>query len=533
MVNSWKELTLREKIGQTVVILGDPEEEIRQHGSLEAFLDKYPVGGVFVGGEIIKDATEGYDNVRAATKAYRKASRTPMLFASDMENGCGSMVKGLTPFPYLMSLGAAGSEQLAYDYGKGTALESKFVGVNWTFSPVSDLNLNRLNPITNIRAVSDQADLTQRLLKQVVRGMQEHGLAAGAKHFPGDGVDYRDQHLITTMNSLSREEWLEQHGAVFKALIDDGLYSIMTGHICLPAFQTPTEDGRYLPSTLSYELTTELLKAQLGFKGVVVSDALIMGGYLGWYERTQADIECLKAGTDMLLWPTMDYFDRMETAIASGEVSIERLDDAVERVWEMKRKLGVLDEQPKDYIELDNRSRQAVRDTAREVAEKSITLLRDKGGKLPLNKNAINKALVVGIVQHDPLYEDMKAVQEELAAYGIETDMRRNISFTRLAETEGEYDLIIYALASRPHMPMGPLNFTKAEADSIWASLSTAKEKSIVISFGSPYFYNEYFEAAPVYLNAYSPIDASFRAAVRALLGEIPCAGQSPVKLRL
>src|SRR5690606_33233501 len=159
---------------------------------------------------------------------------------------------------------------------------------------------------TNIRAVSDRADLATRLLRQVVRGMQDNGLAATAKHFPGDGVDYRDQHLVTTRNSLSAEEWLAQHGAVFQALIDDGVYSIMTVHIVPPAFQTPEPDGRYLPCTLSYELTTELLKNKLGFEGVVVSDALIMGGYLGWYERTRADLECFKAGTDMLLWPTMD-----------------------------------------------------------------------------------------------------------------------------------------------------------------------------------------------------------------------------------
>src|SRR5690606_16334650 len=146
----------------------------------------------------------------------------------------------------------------------------------------------------------------------------------------------RDQHLVTTCNSLPWEEWMATYGAIFRAIIDSGVASIMTGHITLPAYQKERMDGGYLPATLSYELTTSLLKEQLGFQGVVVSDALIMGGFSGWYEPTRAELECFKAGTDVLLWPSLDYFDNMEKAIERGEISMERLDDAVSRVWAMK-----------------------------------------------------------------------------------------------------------------------------------------------------------------------------------------------------
>ncbi|MBC8079770.1 MAG: glycoside hydrolase family 3 protein [Gorillibacterium sp.] len=528
-MDAWKKLSLREKIGQTVVTNGNPQAEIKAYGSLEAFLNKFPIGGVFVGGEIIKDLTLEAGQVREAVKAYKLASPIPMLFASDMENGCGSMVRGLTPFPYLMALGATGSEALAYDYGKATALEALSIGVNWTFSPVADLNQNRFNPITNIRAVSDDPELTRRLLVQVVKGMQANGLSATAKHFPGDGIDYRDQHLVTTANSLTFDQWIHNHGAVFKSLIDAEVNSIMTGHITLQHFQEKKIDGRFPPATLSYELTTTLLKQKLGFRGVVVSDALIMGGFLGWFERAQAEIECFKAGTDMLLWPLPGYMDSMEQAIQSGEISIDRLNDAVARIWRMKHERNLFGEDT-GFNALNEQERIYIQTTAEKVAEQSITLLRDQHAILPLKLQGINKVLIVGITAHDPTFVEMGILQQELQTRGIETNLQRNISFSEV-ELATDYDWIIYALSTRPHQPMGPVNFSGHEAGAIWASLSAHRYKSIVISFGSPYFYVDYYAAAPIYINAYNSIPASFVAVIKALFGEISFVGRSPVSM--
>ena len=149
--------------------------------------------------------------------------------------------------------------------------------------PVADLNINPFNPIINIRSISDDPDKAIRLLSQQIKELQQHGVAATIKHFSGDGVDYRDQHLTTTTNSLSLTEWKRYHGKVFRALIDSGIACIMPGHINLPAYQKVKLNGFYPPATLSKELLTNVLKKEMGFKGVIVSDAIVMGGFRGWY----------------------------------------------------------------------------------------------------------------------------------------------------------------------------------------------------------------------------------------------------------
>ncbi|MBB6637657.1 glycoside hydrolase family 3 protein [Cohnella thailandensis] len=531
------DLSVREKIGQTVVLLSGRAREIEMEGSLEAFLAKYPVGGFFVGAEIIKDVmtSNSFEQVKEATEQYQSATKIPLIFASDLENGCGSMIPGLTKLPFPMALGAAKSEQLAYDYGKATALEARLAGVNWTFSPVADLNVNRFNPITCIRAISDKPSWTIPLLKAVVRGMQDHGLAATAKHFPGDGCDYRDQHLTTTVNSLSREEWLAQHGAVFQALIDDGLASIMTGHISLPSFQSETVlGGRFLPATLSAELSDTLLKRQMGFKGAIVSDALIMGGYLKWYERSDAYLRTLKAGTDLMLWPELTYFETVERALETGELTMERLDDAVERVLRMKRRFGVLasEEEPRPVPveEEDSAAIEAFASrTSQQVAERSLTLVRDEIGLLPAKPDAVRKVLIVGITPSNADYEELSALGETFKRRGIEAETIRGVWYEDLIKREPEFDLIVYAPILRHHHPMGPLAFSADEASACWSALTAGRSKSVVVSFGSPYVIADYFDMAPVAVNAYSNVPSSHEAFVRALLGEIPFAGVAPV----
>jgi len=522
-------LSLREKIGQTVVL---NEPDIRNVGDLTAFFSRYPVGGMFVGSEVIKDAEDSRAGVTARTRELAAANAgLPLVFASDMENGCGSMVEGLTPFPHQMALGATGSEKLAYDYGRYTALESRSVGVQWTFSPVADLNVNRFNPITNIRSVGDDPALAKRLLVNVVKGMQDHGLAACAKHFPGDGMDYRDQHQTTTVNPLSKAEWMQMHGGVFKRLIDEGVYTIMTGHITLPACQTVFKDDRFLPATLSHELSTVLLKQELGFKGVIVSDALTMGGFIKWFERTQSLIECFKAGSDMLLWPDLAYFDAMEKAIESGEVSMVRLDDAVGRVLVMKEKLGLLSAGYPAQLPISAADSNATRGLAREVAEQSLTLVRDRQGFLPVSKFNAGKVLVVAITMDDKAFERFNVLKHALEAHGSSVTIMRSVWYTDLDRVAADFDLILYAIESSPHKPMGPLNFWGREAAGIWSSLACGREKSLVVSFGSPYFCAEYFDAADVFVNAYSSMPATQEAFVRALFGEIGFTGKSPVKL--
>ena len=517
------DLSLREKILQTVVIKVDKDNFVTDQ-----------VGAAFFFGEIITEADEmGLECARNTLARYVDNAKIPILITSDFENGCGSMLKGLTPLPYLMGLGAANSEKLAYNYGKATALEARSVGANWSFSPICDLNINPRNPLVNVRGIGDDPDHAIRLLKQVIRGMQENGLAACAKHYPGDGLDYRDQHIVTTNNDLPFEDWKKQSGRVFQAMIDEGVYSIMAGHITLPDYQKEVfSNGMKLPATLSHELITNLLKKEMGFRGVVVTDALRMGGFLGWYEsKRRSEIESFKAGCDMMLWPTKHYVDDMVQAVENGYIPMERLDDAVTRILEMKEKMGLF-QSDNHAVELKEEQRLFVQSVQQDVAENSVTLIRDEGGFFPLSPEKHKKIAVIPVTHHEPAFEEAELLCEELRARGFEVDC-----YKELLTDDGdeamveEHDLILYALFSRPFRPMGFIDFLHPEAKKVANCCKYGKEKTLVVSFGSPYFGNQYFERALTYVNAYSMLSPSVKAFVRAAMGEIKFSDFSPVEL--
>ncbi len=530
--NGWKILTLREKIGQTLIHMPNPEEEIKLHGSLEKFMEINPVGGMF---SLNRDGENFTYKLLERYKKYLKASKIPLFHIDDMESGAGCNISDLTALPHVMTLGASDSEELAYNYGKATAIEARCAGVTWAFANVVDLPLNPLNPTTTHRAISDNPETVVRLMSQVVKGMQDHGLAATLKHFPGDGVDYRDQHLVTSCNSLTMEEWWKYSGRAFQGCIDAGVYAIMPGHISLPAYQKEKVDGLYPPATLSYGLLTRLLKGEMGFDGVIVSDALVMSGFKGYYPDEQADIEAFKAGCDVMLWTTPNYINNMEKAIENGEVSMERLDDAVSRIWELKRKLGLFEDGFPDMEALTPEITDFARNTATELAEKSITLLRDQKNLLPINKEKQKKILLVGVATYQRKFEDLIVFKEELEKRGAEVTFQKNLRFEtdlKYKDTVSEkYDLIIFAIHRHAHHPIGPMSFTGEEAESMWAVNSVDRHKTIVVSLGNPHFFNEYFEAVHVYINAYSYVDFSQKALVKALYGEIPFSGKSPVNL--
>ena len=523
-----KSMTLREKIEQTAVVLMERGKKI-----------DFTPGAAFFFGQIITEAEGGgIDEMRDYVQEFMNGCDIPPLLTSDFENGCGSMVKALTPLPYLMALGATGDKGMAYDYGKVTALEARSIGANWTYSPVSDLNINPRNPLINNRGMTDDVEIAVKMLPEIVRGMQENGLSACAKHFPGDGMDYRDQHIVTTYNTCDMDSWWKSYGRVFSETISAGVDTIMPGHIGLPAYPQKLSERFNMPypATLSKELITDLLKGEMGFSGIVVSDALDMGGFGGWYpDHETSEIECFKAGIDMLLWPSENYVDNLERAILSGEVPMSRLDDAVERIFRIKAKRGLFDEDRELFRELSPDEKQFIKDFQKKCAEKSITLIRNDAGKFPLDPKKTPRLGIAVCAQHKPALAEAKALKEEFEARGFTVD------YTELGwqpeRPRNEYyekqDIVLLATFSRPFRPMGFLDYEGDEAGRIAMTFLPpgAVDKVIVASFGSPYFGEQYFEKAETYVNAYSMLDCSVRAFVRAACGEIPFVGKSPVAL--
>ena len=522
------EMTLREKINQTIVILMRKGEKVN-----------FAPGAAFFFGQIITEADEeGLEQLRGYVRELAENSKIPMLITSDFENGCGSMVRALTPLPYMMALGATADPELAYDYGKATALEARSIGANWTFSPVSDLNRNRRNPLINNRGMTDDAELGALLLPQIIRGMQDNGLSACAKHFPGDGMDYRDQHITTTYNTCDMDDWRATYGKVFAETIAADVDSIMAGHIGLPAYPQKLSEkyGMPLPATLSKELITDLLKGEMGYEGIVVTDAINMGGFAGWYDSQEiAEIESFKAGCDMMLWPSANYADNLEKAILSGEVSMERLDDAVTRVLRIKQKRGLLDSNFELFRDISEEEKAFVLDVQKRCSYQSMTMIRDRINAYPLSPEKTPRLGICVLCQHEPALADARALKAEFEKRGFIVEYTEGDAVHGKART-GFYernDHIIYAAFSRPFRPIGFLDYSGKQAQLIQNMFMepNSVEKVSVVSFGSPYFATQYFQKVQTYVNAYSMLECSVKAFVAAACGETDFPGKSPVTL--
>jgi beta-N-acetylhexosaminidase len=537
--DGWKRLTLREKIGQTAILSSDLAAELEAGGgSLTAFFEKYPAAGVFLGSWKFENiaAEERAAHIRKLVGDYRAASRIPLFIQEDYEQGPGASMPDYTNLPMLMSLGAADSPVLAADYGRALAIETRALGVNYLLNPVADLNVNFMNPVVNTRSLSDDPERIIRLLSRQIESMQGEGMITTIKHFPGDGVDFRDQHTVTTVNSLAMPEWRRTYGHVFKRLIEAGAPSVMVGHISMPAYQKERLRGRLLPATLSREIVTNLLKGELAFKGAVISDALNMAGLQGYYPTPlETQIQTFKAGIDLLLWPDLAYFDELENRVKTGDVSMARLDDAVSRVWALKRRFGLLEAAHSGAAGYSAEQRQASEKTARSVAEASLTLLRQAPGELPLRKEKTPRLLVVVVVPATLAEARLKTFAPTVAALrqrGFEVDLRVNLSFygDGMSASEG-YDRVLFAFDRHTHEPIGTMQLYEAEALTAYTANSLPRERVISISYGDPYVHDVALPGVSTAINAYSHCPATQEAVVRALVGEIGFVGRSPVDL--
>ena len=524
-VKSWKELTLREKIGQTVICLCETDKHIEMCGSIEKFLEKYPVGGIFNNGGIVKGLLTGSNpDIKNIVKKYNEHLRVPLFLTADH----GSYASDLNiELPPQMALGATDDEGLAYKAGVFKAEDAKKSGIHWLFWPVCDLNISDRSPVTDIRSVGDNADLVAKIVKAEVSAMKDCGVISTLKHYPGTAYnEYIDPHLAAYDNETPIDLWRETYGKMYKELFMAGVPSIMTGHVNLKEYQTETLDDVYPPATLSYELTTKLLREELGFKGVTVTDALVMGGFSG-AKAVENTVRCFLSGNDVLLWPCYEYIDEMEKRILSGEIDEKLLDAAVERIWNLKKEYGILDE----IVVESDADEKLFTGTAEEISEKSLTLVCNDNNLIPMDKNKIKNVYIVGVTPDDAQYEDLCLLKKEFEKYGCNVTIRRNAWTSDVEKAGDENDLILFALCRTMHKPIGPLDFWGEEATSIWASNCSDRGKTIIASFGTPYLYRYYKNSKMAYVNAYSHSSYVIKAFVKAVFGEIEFEGKTSVKL--
>ncbi len=539
---TWKQLTLREKIGQTMMISSNMymHKEIG-NSSLDTFLAKYPVGGLFMAQwhfTYQKPDTLLFETfIPRIIREYNAASKYPLFISEDFERGAGYNYNTATKLPVEMTLGAANDTALAYQYGQIQAIDARALGFNWILAPVSDLNINPLHPLLIERAISDDAERAIPLLKSQVHGLISQNIIPTVKHFPGDGATIADQHLVTSANNLSWIEWRKSYGEIFESFIDDNAPTIMVGHLRFPAYQkSDTLNGDFLPASLSQEMIQRLLKKEMGYKGVVISDALNMGGGYGFYEsELETAVQCFIAGADVVLWPPLGYMDTIEARIIRGEIPMERLDDAVERVWALRERFNLIDKENRLPIAAEKPANfeATTSTTLTSLAEKAVTMVKNTNNVLPLDTTTTKRILLANI-SHSDYSGTFEVMKKELEKYGFQVDIKHDLHKNDWEWRWDQllaYDKVIVCFENHYFDPIGSPLLKDCEAYCVWTVNALPKEKIIGVSFSNPYYNKYYLSKVPVLINAYSSDAWMQKAVVKVLMGENQCTATSPVNL--
>ena len=348
------EMSLREKIGQ--MLLPCMTDDTAAPQTLQEMIERHGVAG----GHVFRGSLLSRQNL---TRNLQRAAKVPLLLTADFEAGAGDAIAECTRFPFEMAFGAIGDEALAYEFGKAIAVEGLAAGINWNFGPLVDL-AEHPDYQRQISSFGRDPHLVARLSAATIRGTQDHGMAATAKHFPGDGFDDRDQHLMTMVNPLSREEWFANSAVPFQAAIKAGVFSIMNSGFGLPSVDNSTGDPQLpMASMLSRKLTEGLLREELGFEGVIVTDAINMGCASHTYPEMERYIRAVEAGNDGLLFVRNvgATVDTLEQAVRSRRLTEDRITASARRMLEMKARMN-LHERPRWMSSED--ARQALADCA-------------------------------------------------------------------------------------------------------------------------------------------------------------------------
>lgn len=470
--------------------------------------------------------------IECLKKLVLENAKIPAMFAADVESGPGDAIENEELLPQLMAWGAGTDAQTAYEAGKYTARICRDRGVQLTLSPVLDININPNNPVVNIRAVSDDADRVYEIAGAYARGMESEGLLATCvKHYPGDGVDDRNQHFCTTENSLSKEEWDNTFGKVYRKVIADGVSAVMVAHISLACYDDTHDETGYLPATLSKKLITDLLKGELGFDGCVISDAMSMVGSAARVPLDDLAVNFLNAGGDLVLFPGKNDFENVLKALREGRLSKERLKDAVRRVLTLKFKTGLMDGRTYRATEED---RNKLKEISSGIAENSIHLVRNFDGVLPLKLKKNAKVLTITLCYGEKAIEEdpLSLFSEELRGYGFQVDQLTNPSHYTIKETIDDYDAVFInsKISSRDYQG-GTLRIGWANIMTFWRAYVFKNKNVVFISFGDPYKLYE-VPFIRTYANAFSFSPSTIRSAIKACLGEIEFNGKSPVSLK-
>nr|WP_202539034.1 glycoside hydrolase family 3 protein [Streptomyces sp. SID8379] len=539
-------MSLEEKVGQLFVMRvyghsatapdqADIDANLKEIGVRTAaeLIDKYKLGGIiyFAWAHNVRDPHQIADLSNGIQQAGQQLpSRIPLLVATDQEHGIVARVgKPATLLPGAMALGAGGSRKDARQAGQIAGAELRALGIVQDYAPDADVNVNPANPVIGVRSFGADPQAVAEMVAAQVKGYQSAGIASTAKHFPGHGDTATDSHTGLPVITHTREQWEQLDRPSFEAAIAAGIDSIMTAHIVVPALD-PAED----PATLSHPILTGILREQLGYDGVVITDSLGMEGVRTKYGDERVPVLALKAGVDQLLNPpTLDVsWNAVLKAVQTGELTEARLDESILRILRMKAKLGLFKDPYVTHRGVDRTvGTHAHLAAADRIAERTTTLLVNKERLLPLSRRTHKNILVLGANPASPSLSDGPPTTV-LGTALTERGFSATVLATGTAPAQAVIDQAVAAAAGKDAVLIGTYNVTAGSAQQKLVNAVAATGVPVVtLSMRNPYDVAQ-LSAADAHLAAYSWIDVELRAAVRVLTGAADPRGKLPVPVQ-
>ena len=542
---AWVSSTLASMTGQ---------EKIAQLFCLITYTDDekylaYLAEGLKVGG-VMTRTMQTEELINTVTR-LQKHARIPMLIAANLEAGLNQACTGGTRVGCEMGIAATGDVKYAHELGRVIGEEASALGINWAFAPIIDIDYNFRNPITNTRTFGSDPAMVAQCGKAYVEEVQKFGIAASIKHFPGDGVDERDQHLVASVNSLSAEDWEKTYGTAYKTSIDAGAKTVMVGHILQPAWSKkldPTlRDDEIMPGLIAPELLQGLLRGRLGFNGLIVTDSSTMAGMGTMMPREKAVPRTIASGCDMFLFTKNLEEDMrfMEQGVKDGVITAERLDEAVTRILALKASLHLHKKQADGSIYPDPAAAAKVvgcaehKRVSKEVAERSITLVKEEKGVLPITPQRYKRILVykkegkasavsAGITEGaaDALIEKLR--EKGFAVTVFQPGGGWEGLATPVQEVYDNYDLILYIanLATKSNQTTVRLEWAEPMGADVPVYMHSVP--TVFVSLENPYHLLD-VPRVKTFINTYGSTEEILDTLVEKLSGESEFCGKSPV----
>jgi beta-N-acetylhexosaminidase len=554
----WAEKTLRkmsadEKIGQLISIGINAQfwnEDAEAFQEIKRQIVENKIGGVCLFGSPV------YESVRV-TNRLQQLAKIPLLISADFEAGIGMRFENTVNFPWNMAVAATGEPELARRQGEMTAKEARSLGVQQIFAPVVDVNNNWENPVINVRSYGENPADVSRFANAFIHGIQANNALATVKHFPGHGDTATDSHRGLPIIDLPRNRFDQIELIPFRSAIEAGVASVMIGHISLPQIEPtvikPLEksirpsyvqeggeikvENATLPASLSPVVQTNLLRKEMNFRGLIVTDAMDMSGLTLYFNQDEAGVQAFLAGADMLLKPAdaSEMIRGLREAVKNGRIAEARLEESVKKILATKYELGLIDNKIASLDEVDKFvASKAVRDLSEETATKAITLVRNESNSVPLAKD--KRIFIFGITNGDDRNSIANTLLRDLRQNGYQfesavLDERASPNeINQALEKARAADVIIAPLYGRVRTGSKTSVGLPENAGKGLQQLLNENRNVIGISFGNPYLLME-FPGLKTYLVAYGDMPSLQRAAARSLLGQQAITGRLPISL--